>query len=261
MKKIQVTYLFYGSASFLFASKWGALWKALKGLFKASDDEIANGGSFSPAFANLIRHYPEYATVFWWIISTGIVFGLLYWVSGYLNPQLQAKAQNYVGLSCALIAIPALVYLFAVDQTLKANPLLKLARESNTSVRVEYLFCGDTYGTYDSGSDTLMICSTAHNNSSTFRSPESTIRHEVWHIIQACAQARQTRSWGGFIPIKPPKLANNELPEELKEALKGYPADSQDVEKEAFLAETFLSDYLIAEEFKNQCHVKPSFAH
>lgn len=253
MKRIHVSYLLSGLFPVLFASKWSSLWKMLKGFFKASDDEFAHSRSYGTAINSLIRHYPEYATVFWWIVSAVIAIGVLYWTSGYLNPRLQAKAQNYVGLTCAAVVLPSLVYLFAVDQTIKSNALLKLARESNTSVKVEYLFCGDTYGTYDSSSDTLTICSTAHNSSTTFNSRESTIRHEVWHIVQACAQAKRSKQWGGFTTIKPAGLDSHEVPLEVKEALKEYPVDSQEVEKEAFLAEAFLSDYLIEKEFRMQC--------
>jgi len=108
-------------------------------------------------------------------------------------------------------------------------------------------------GTYDLQTDTLTVCSTAHDGRSTFSSRESTIRHEVWHIVQSCDHAAQVGKWGGISTIEGLALDELPLPAEILPVLDSYLIEDKLLEAQAFRAETYLSDYLIQQEFKTYC--------
>jgi hypothetical protein len=234
---------------FVLASRWGFL----KHLFKAFDDQIDDGvrGVRFPyiPIGQFLRSYPEYQNIFWIILFSCIAFSALYFVfDKYGLP----KKKYIAFLSLGVLGI-CISYLIGVDQTIKSNPLLQMVRNSSTSVDIQYAFCGENYGSYDIQNDILAICSTAHDGKSTFSSRESTIRHEVWHVIQACDHAGQVGKWGEISTIEGHSLDELPLPAEVISALETYSADDKLLEAQAFRAETYLSDYLIQQEFKTYC--------
>ncbi len=234
----------------IFASKWSLINNSFKFFFKHEDD-LHWSNSVGHLISTYLRHHPEFHVIAWIAFWSGAVILVLHIIFARLGIQ---DGKHILALSLGILAI-CLTYLIGVDQTIRSNPLLQMARDSKTSVKVEYLFCGNTYGTYDSSSDTLAICNSAHDGKSTFSSRESTIRHEVWHIVQACAEVKRSGKWGGFSPVDSSILATYSLPRELSEVVNSYPKDSRVIEEEAFKAETFLSDYLIQQEFSAQCLV------
>jgi len=233
---------------FVLASRWGFL-KHLKQLFKSSEDQIGQGLHGARVITQFLRSHPEYKNIFWIIFFSCIVLLALYFVfDKYGLP----KKKYITFLSLGVLGI-CISYLIGVDQTIKSNPLLQMVRDSNTSVNIEYAFCGEYYGYYDVSNDILMICSSAHDGKSTFSSRESTIRHEVWHIIQACDHAAQVGKWGEISTIEGHSLDELPLTAEIISALENYSADDKLLEAQAFRAETYLSDYLIEQEFKTYC--------
>lgn len=231
----------------VFASKWSLIKDGFKFFFKHED--LHWSAPVGRLISIYLRHHPEFHVIAWIALWSGAVILVLHTVFARLGIQ---DGKYISALSLGILAI-CLTYLIGVDQTIRSNPLLQMARDSKTSVKVEYLFCGSTYGTYDSSSDTLTICNSAHDGKSTFSSRESTIRHEVWHIVQACVEAKRSGKWGGFSPVESSILTTYSLPREISEVVNSYPKDSRVTEEEAFKAETFLSDYLIQQEFSAQC--------
>lgn len=237
----------------LFASKWTPVWRGLKSLSNRADEVGSTDffHSFRPGYmiSVTLRQYPEYATAFWILFASIVAIAIIYY---FLKKKVVKLKRRLFFALCAVGAFVC-VYLYGEDQTIKSNPLLKMARLSETSVKIYYLFCGDTYGTYDTSTDTLTICSTAHSGDQILSSRESTIRHEVWHIVQACEYAFQNNKWGGITPVKNLFLDTQTLPNDVRQLLNNYPPSDSKIEEEAFKAETFLSDYLIAEVFSDKC--------
>lgn len=227
-------------------------WSSLKPLFRAFDDQLDDVFYVLRSFhiiSQFLRTHPEYQNIFWIILFSCIAFSALYFVfDKYGLPK-----RKYITLLALGVVGICISYLIGVDQTIKSNPLLQMVRNSTTVVNIEYISCGKYYGSYDIQNDKLTICSTAHDGKSTFSSRESTIRHEVWHIIQSCDHAAQVGKWGDISPIEGLGLDELPLPAEFVSALKTYPAEYRPFEEQAFRAETYLSDYLIQQEFETYC--------
>jgi len=123
---------------FVLASRWGFL----KHLFKAFDDQIDDGVRvpYIP-IGQFLRSYPEYQNIFRIILFSCIAFSALYFVfDKYGLP----KKKYITFLSLGVFGI-CISYLIGVDQTIKSNPLLQMVRNSNTTVKVEYLFVANTW--------------------------------------------------------------------------------------------------------------------
>lgn len=254
-----------GLSSFLLASKWSPIWQGLKSFFHATDEGRVVSkalGEWPMALARLVyiflRNNPEYKTVFFWLLAFLLLLAIAHFLSLRLGPDDKKKAVRWMMVSSAGFATACLVYLFGVDSTIKANPLLQTAREYNVIVDVKYFGCGNVYGTYDASSEILTICNSAHTGKSTFESRESTIRHEIWHVIQACNGFNQTREKGNVIPVRSSTLFSYELPDDLAGFVNQYPVEVREIEEEAVRAETFLSDYLIEAELRSHCALSAS---
>lgn len=165
-----------------------------------------------------------------------------------------------------VIAIPLLlvillctaygIYTLAVENTVKSNPILVAASNTGTTVRIRHFNCGDIYGKYDSYADRIDICLAAHGSDFS-SSKETTIRHEAWHLVQACSTVNsKDDEWGEFGLVNLPALANKTLPEEDIAFIDEYydPAD-RSIEREAFLAERFLTDAKIIESIDKHCYL------
>lgn len=237
---------------FIFGSRWAFLKSFFNG-FKSNahqvDDALRPFVLGTRSSVDFLIRYPEYIKIFWIILFSCIAFSILY----YIFDKYGLPKKKYITfLSLGVLGI-CITYLIGVDQTIRSNPLLQMVRNSNTTVKIEYAFCGKYSGYYDFQNDILAICSTAHDGKSTFSSRESTIRHEVWHIIQICDHARQVGKWGEISTIEGHSLDELPLPAEVISVLETYSADDKLLEAQAFRAETYLSDYLVQQEFKTYC--------
>ena len=57
------------------------------------------------------------------------------------------------------------------------------------------------FGFYDSSINTLQVCTSVHDDQ-LFSSKESTIRHEAWHLVQACSAVKsKDDEWGNFVLV------------------------------------------------------------
>ncbi len=147
------------------------------------------------------------------------------------------------------------LYTSTVEATIKSNPVLAAVSATGTTIRIKHFNCGDMYGIYDSGSDSLEICTAAHDNQ-LFSSKESTIRHEAWHLVQACSAVKtKDDEWGMFAEVNSPLLADKSLSEEDKKYVSdNYEKQDHAIETEAVLAELNLTDGQIIQAIEDKCY-------
>jgi len=147
------------------------------------------------------------------------------------------------------------IYSTAVESTIKSNPVLSAVAKTGTLTKIKHFNCGDMYGFYDSSIDTLQICAAVHDDQ-LFSSKEATIRHEAWHLVQACSAVKtKDDEWGEFQLVDSPLLAEKSLtPEESKYISDVYEVQDHAIEKEAFLAETHLTDGQIIQAIEEKCY-------
>lgn len=147
------------------------------------------------------------------------------------------------------------IYTTAVESTIKANPILSAVAKTGAKVKIKHFNCGNMFGFYDSGTNTLQICTSVHDDQ-LFSSKESTIRHEAWHLIQACSTVKtKNDEWGNFAVVEPRLLADKSLTsDEVKYIADNYDADSRGIESEALLAEMHLTDGQIIQFIDDKCY-------
>jgi len=160
-----------------------------------------------------------------------------------------------VVIPCVLLTAGYAIYTTTVETTIKANPVLSAVAKTGTTVKIKHFDCGEMYGYYDSSIDTLQICAAIHDDQ-LFSSKESTIRHEAWHLVQACSAVKtKDDEWGEFHLVNSPLLAGKVLtPDDEKYIAENYEKDSFDIESEALLAETHLTDGQIIQQIEEKCY-------
>ncbi|MEA5400067.1 hypothetical protein VB734_08450 [Synechococcus sp. BA-124 BA4] len=147
------------------------------------------------------------------------------------------------------------VHTTTVEATIKANPVLSAVAKTGTEVKIKHFDCGDIYGYYDSSIDTLQICTAVHDDQ-LISSKESTIRHEAWHLVQACSAVKsKDDEWGRFDLVSSPLLATKSLTaDENRYISENYEERQRSVESEALLAESHLTDGQIIQAIKEKCY-------
>jgi hypothetical protein len=160
-----------------------------------------------------------------------------------------------VVIPCVLLTAGYAIHTTTVETTIKANPVLSAVAKTGTTVKIKHFDCGDMYGYYDSSIDTLQICAAIHDDQ-LFSSKESTIRHEAWHLVQACSAVKtKDDEWGEFHLVNSPMLEGKALtPDDEKYIAENYEQDSFDIESEALLAETHLTDGQIIQQIEEKCY-------
>lgn len=176
-----------------------------------------------------------------------------------INYQLRSKKIDKV-FACVVTVIVLLtagygIHTASVESTIKSNPVLAAAAKSGTIIKVKHFNCGDLYGYYDAAIDTMQICAAVHDDQ-LFSSKEATIRHEAWHLVQACSAVKtKDDEWGEFHLVDSPLLAEKSLtPDELQYISDVYEVQDHAIEKEAFLAETHLTDGQIIQAIEEKCY-------
>ncbi len=166
------------------------------------------------------------------------------------------KKLSYVlgGLLVLVMGAYAL-YTSTVEATIKSNPVLAAVAATGTEIRIKHFNCGDMYGFYDSGTDSLEICTAVHDDK-LFSSKESTIRHEAWHLVQACSAVKtKNDEWGRFAEVNSPLLAGKSLGvEDQKYVSDNYDKQDHAIETEALLAEFNLTDGQIISAIEEKCY-------
>jgi hypothetical protein len=176
------------------------------------------------------------------------------------KPQRQRIRTNNVFAAIAILVILLIagyaIHTTAVEATIKANPVLAAVAKTGTNIKIKHFYCGDMYGFYDSAIDTLQICTAVHDDQ-LFSSKEATIRHEAWHLVQACsAMKTNDGEWGEFHLVNSPLLAGKSLtPDEIKYIEEVYEEEDYAIEKEALLAETHLTDGQIIQAIEEKCYL------
>ena len=147
------------------------------------------------------------------------------------------------------------IYTTTVETTIKSNPVLSAVAATGTTIQIKHFNCGGTYGYYDSGSDTLEVCTAVHDDQ-LFTSKESTIRHEAWHLVQACSAVKSREDeWGNLVLVNPPQLSGKKLTaDESKYVSENYDPKFHSIENEAFLAEFHLTDGQIIKAIEEKCY-------
>jgi hypothetical protein len=165
------------------------------------------------------------------------------------------KISYALGVLLLLVISAYALYTATVEATIKSNPVLAAVAATGTEIRIKHFNCGDMYGFYDSGTDSLEICTAVHDDN-LFSSKESTIRHEAWHLVQACSAVKtKNDAWGEFVEVNTPFLNGKTLnDEDLKYISENYDQQSQSIEKEAFLAEFNLTDGQIISAIEEKCY-------
>lgn len=245
--------------------KW--LFKGIKTLIKGADNHAGTKasegkliGGLAQAIARYLHLNPELQTIAQLGLAVLITISAAYCISKYGFPAYHRRVKRLTSYAAIAAITVCISYYCAVDSTIKANPLLRLARQYETSVHIVYFNCGSTYGSYSPIEDRLLICNAAHQGQSMntsdvdlFRTRESTIRHEIWHRVQACASFRKSGSWGKMQPTGSPALFEHSLPERMIGFINRYSTAERPLEAEAVRAEVLMSDYAIATEFRSHC--------
>lgn len=176
-----------------------------------------------------------------------------------LELQRRKKRTNYVFAALAicgfLLTAGYAIHTTTVESTIKANPVLAAVAKTGTNIKIKHFNCGEMYGFYDSAIDTLQICTAVHDDQ-LFSSKEATIRHEAWHLVQACSAVKtKDDEWGEFHLVNSPLLAGKSLtPDEVKYIEEVYDEQDYAIEKEALLAETHLTDGQIIQAIEEKCY-------
>lgn len=147
------------------------------------------------------------------------------------------------------------IHTTAVESTIKANPILASVAKAGVEVKIKHFDCGNMFGFYDSSTNTLQVCTSVHDDQ-LFSSKESTIRHEAWHLVQACSAVKsKDDEWGNFAVVDSPLLADKSLtPDDVKYIADNYDKESHGIESEALLAEMHLTDGQIIQAIEEKCY-------
>ena len=159
-------------------------------------------------------------------------------------------------------------------QRITENPLYSTLGEVGVSVNIDGIFCTDQekYGLFDPETKTISLCVEPHSGSG--ESVQTTLRHEAWHVLQACfnsANQKKSKDYpdGQGLPDSSgvfftPEEYNNYFftkngPKEFlgKESydriIADYPDDQEKSELEAASAEIYFADQVIANWIDNYC--------
>ncbi len=144
-------------------------------------------------------------------------------------------------------------YRIAEDRTIMQNPILASVESTSTKVLIKHSGCDDTYGYYDLDSNQLVICTAIHGNTWD-TSKESTIRHEAWHLVQACVAGRDNEGkLVDLVVVNHPGLIDKSLGADIQDIVNSYPEDQRLTEGEARLAELYLTDKQVIDGLVEHC--------
>ena len=174
-------------------------------------------------------------------------------------PTAPGPARRWRGLGLASFVVVVLpiscygAYRIAEDRTIMQNPILASVESTSTKVLIKHSGCDDTYGYYDLDSNQLVICTAIHGNTWD-TSKESTIRHEAWHLVQACVAGRDNEGrLVDFAVVDHPALIDKSLDAEIEATVNGYPEEQHLTEREARLAELYLTDKQVIDGLVEHC--------
>ena len=172
------------------------------------------------------------------------------------GPGQAPRLRGFGLLSFVAVVLPIScygAYRIAEDRTIMQNPILASVESTSTKVLIKHSGCDDTYGYYDLDSNQLVICTAIHG-STWDTSKESTIRHEAWHLVQACVAGRDNQ--GRLVDltvVNHPGLIDKSLDAETEETVKSYPEEQHLTEREARLAELYLTDKQVIDGLVEHC--------
>ena len=129
-----------------------------------------------------------------------------------------------------------------------SNPVIQEVQRTGTTVLVRHVDCKDknTAGWYEFNKekkiDELVICPHNHTNYSDLA---DTIRHEAWHVVQAC--------YGG--PLRPSSTSMQMLsPDTIKHIKDTYPKSHLNKEYEAWAVAERANEAWLAKQIKGRCN-------
>lgn len=172
------------------------------------------------------------------------------------GPGPAPRLGGLVLLSFVVVVLPIScygAYRIAEDRTIMQNPILASVESTSTKVLIKHSGCDDTYGYYDLDSNQLVICTAIHGNTWD-TSKESTIRHEAWHLVQACVAGRDNEGrLVDLVVVDHPALIDKSLDADTLEIVNAYPEDQHLTEGEARLAELYLTDKQVIDGLVEHC--------
>ena len=128
-----------------------------------------------------------------------------------------------------------------------SNPVIQAVRDTGTTVLVRHADCKSetNAGSYEfnksKGIDEMIICPNNHTNYSDLA---DTIRHEAWHVVQAC--------YGGALqPGKSEAFLDAETAKHIRDT---YPKSHLDKEFEAWAVAERASEPWIVKLIKRHCN-------
>ena len=128
-----------------------------------------------------------------------------------------------------------------------ANPVIQEVQRTGTAVLVRHAECKDegAAGWYElnpsKGIDELVICPNNHKNYSDLA---DTIRHEAWHVVQAC--------YGGALTKRHQSTSVLE-PSTIRHINATYPENHKDLEFEAWAVAEHANEAFITEQLEKRC--------
>ena len=128
-----------------------------------------------------------------------------------------------------------------VEDYIYSNPVLEVVHSSGTRILFKDPSCNrNIFGSYDSSTDVMVLCVANHPHLAELG---DTIRHETFHIIQACH--------GG--PVMGLTKLFKFAQQTDYEFISQYDNNAQHIELEANIAARTLTDSQITEHFTNAC--------
>jgi hypothetical protein len=181
-------------------------------------------------------------------------------VSGIVRSRLSSASQKrrFIGILTLSVLATLLagyaVHTFTVETMIKQNPVLAAVSATGTRIRIKHFNCEGLYGYYDVFADEIQICTGAHSNQLE-SSKESTIRHEAWHVVQACASIiDKDDEWGNFVVVNPPEIKSKVLSADDEAFIKEfYPKEQWNTEREARLVELYMTDKDVIDTLRSRC--------
>ena len=162
-------------------------------------------------------------------------------------------------------------------QRITENPLYTKLGEVGVSVNIDGFFCSDqeNYGLFSADRKSISLCVEPHSSSG--ESVQSTLRHEAWHVLQACYNSKHKKKIPDY--DDPQGLPDGNglffTTDEFKQffyvdggpkdflgkdrydrIIADYPDDQEKGELEAASAEQFFADQLIANWLDTYCQKK-----
>lgn len=143
----------------------------------------------------------------------------------------------------AMTALPTQAEQFNVTTVLLNSPVLNVVADTGTTVIVDGSACksGGYMGRYvfnpDTKTDFLELCLDPHNGD--YTELADTIRHEAWHVVQACI---------GKPLFSVHSLKASADPSVVAGITEAYPAHQHHIELEAFIVAADKSnDYVVSQ--------------